>query len=265
MDNIMKPQVAGMFYPADANELNKMLAKFFVAAEKFVDFPIPKAIIAPHAGYIYSGPIAASAYACLKNAQNKIKRIVIFAPAHRYGFYGLATLSAKVYATPLGNINIDQNYVTKALELPNVATIDAAFNTEHALEVHLPFLQTILKNDFLLVPLLVSEANQDEVANVLNALWDDSETLIIVSSDLSHYYDYQTAKKLDAATAKIIESLDSSKIEGENACGYKIIKGLLPVAKAKKMQVKVLDLRNSGDTAGDKDQVVGYGGFHFTE
>ena len=262
MSSTINSVVAGSFYPADRKVLEKMLADFFKLASKYAALPTPKAIIAPHAGYIYSGPIAASAYACLKNVAGKIKQVVILAPSHRYYFTGIAATGADIYETPLGQIQIDKATSEKLVaSFPQVSFVENAFSTEHSLEVHLPFLQTVL-SDFKLLPLIVGQTSVIEIAEVIENLWDDEKTLIIVSSDLSHYHDYETAKKLDSITANAICRLDENKITGENACGYLPIRGLLAVAKKENLQVKIVDLRNSGDTSGEKDAVVGYGAFH---
>lgn len=259
---IIYPAVAGSFYPGDKDELNAILTALLADAQNQANLPIPKAIIAPHAGYIYSGPIAASAYACLANAQDKITRVVILAPSHQYALYGLATTKATTYQTPLGEITIDQEFLDTILPLPNVAVIEEAFMYEHALEVQLPFLQRTLKN-FTLVPLLVGLAKPDDITTILEHLWDGPETLLVISSDLSHYHNYATAKKMDQQTSNAILTLKPENISPEQACGSLSIIALLKCAREHHLQATCIDLRNSGDTAGSKDSVVGYGAFHF--
>jgi len=251
------PDVAGSFYPSDPKQLRKAVEGYLAQAEPG---PAPKALIAPHAGYIYSGPIAATAYRRLEPAT--VSRVILLGPAHRYGFMGLAAHSATHFATPLGNIPVDRAAIDALLELPQVKQLDAAHEREHSLEVHLPFLQVLL-GDFTLVPLVVGEASGNEVAEVLEKVWDGDETLIVISSDLSHFHPYDLARKIDQATADSIEKLHP--VQPEQACGCRPIAGLLEVAKRKGLKVETLDLRNSGDTtAGNRAEassVVGYGAF----
>jgi MEMO1 family protein len=260
---VMHPVVAGKFYSADPDLLKQDITTMLDLAADKASLPIPKAIIAPHAGYIYSGPIAASAYACLVRAKKQICKVIILAPAHQYPVSGVAKIDADIYLTPLGKIPIDQT-ILENLDLPYLQTSKEAFAYEHAVEVHLPFLQLILEN-FSLIPLLVGLATPSQVATIIKNLWSGPETLIVISSDLSHYHDYKTAQALDKKTAAAIKKLDPNNIELENACGALAIQGLLMVAAEKKMHVTQIDLRNSGDTSGAKDQVVGYGAFHFYE
>lgn len=260
MNTVRKPVVAGMFYPGAPNELKKMLEDFLRPIQGTE--PVPKALIAPHAGFIYSGPIAASAYAQLTPARDVITRVVLLGPSHRVAFNGLAVSSADFFATPLGEIPVDKTAVNEVLSLPHVHVLDKAHAHEHSLEVHLPFLQTTL-NAFKLIPLVVGDASPQIVGAVLEKLWGGAETLIVVSSDLSHYLDYETACQTDAWTSKAIEALQPDNIQYEQACGRNPINGLLYVARQHGLRVKTLDLRNSGDTAGSKDRVVGYGAYAF--
>ncbi len=226
---------------------------------------MPKAIIAPHAGYVFSGPIAASAYAQLAPARDTIKRVLLLGPSHFALFDGLAASSAEVFATPLGTVPVDTAAIRDLCSrLPQVRVRDEAHADEHALEVQLPFLQVVLA-DFKIVPLLVGDASDEEVAEVIEALWGDDETRIVISSDLSHYHDYETAQQTDSETARAIESLNAKKLRGDLACGCRPICGLLSAAKERGMRCRTVDLRNSGDTSGDRDRVVGYGAFVFTE
>jgi len=256
--------VAGMFYPGDRRELAASVQYYLSQAEIETDAAVPKAIIAPHAGYVYSGPVAATAYARLKPARGVIRRVVLAGPCHRVPVRGLAVSGADAFATPLGDVPLDRQAIDRILHLPQVETFDATHAQEHSLEVHLPFLQSIL-DDFVLVPLVVGQAGADEVAEVLESLWGGSETLIVISSDLSHYLDYDSAQKIDGDTCRAIENLDSSGLGRDHACGRVPVGGLLALAKRKGLEVATVDLRNSGDTAGDKARVVGYGSWVFVE
>lgn len=260
MGKVRKAAVAGTFYPADAAELARMVDDFMADAKG--NGGVPKAVIAPHAGYIYSGPIAGSAYARLSVDKQQIKQVVIMGPAHRVALQGLAASSADVFATPLGNVAVDQEAIKSVLDLPQVVIRDEAHATEHSLEVHLPFLQRLL-TDFSIVPLVVGQASEEEVAEVLSHLWGGPETAVIISSDLSHFHDYQTAQQLDRATAQAIVNLEARALGYDSACGRIPIRGLLHIAKEKGLQAQVVDLRNSGDTSGSRGRVVGYGAFIF--
>jgi AmmeMemoRadiSam system protein B len=259
--SIRQAAVAGYFYPAEATELRHMINQLMSQAT--ATGPVPKALIAPHAGYIYSGITAARAYANLQPVRDKITRVILLGPAHRVYIRGMALSSATHFSTPLGNIEIDQASVKLLKKLPQVTVSDAAHQQEHSLEVHLPFLQSLL-NQFTLVPLVVGETNPQEVAEVLELFWDDPGTLIIISSDLSHFHDYETAKKIDAATTHAIEHFELEKIGPEQACGCRPLCGMLELARTKKLSINTLDVRNSGDTAGTKDRVVGYGAWSLT-
>nr|VFK52241.1 MAG: hypothetical protein BECKTC1821D_GA0114238_11602 [Candidatus Kentron sp. TC]VFK56941.1 MAG: hypothetical protein BECKTC1821F_GA0114240_101337 [Candidatus Kentron sp. TC] len=277
---IRPPAVAGLFYPADPTTLKEMLEGFlreFVGNEegisdpsrsKPVSEPLPKAIIAPHAGFIYSGSIAASAYGKLArakvNGNADIRRVILLGPSHRVLFRGLAVTGAAFFATPLGDIPVDRKAIARIADLPQVGVLDEAHASEHSLEVHLPFLREVLE-DFMLVPLVVGETRPKEVAEVLERFWDDEGTLIVVSTDLSHYLTYNQAKEQDSITARAIETLDTTAIHSGDACGRNPVNGLLHMAKQRRMSIERLDLRNSGDTAGDKARVVGYGAWAFFE
>jgi len=250
--------VSGKFYPANPAELEQMVKSLLNGVH---DIPPPaKAIIAPHAGLVYSGPIAATVYASLFADKGKISRVILLGPSHRVYLKGLALSSADYYETPLGKIEIDQDAYDTVRNLPQVTVADAAHAQEHSLEVHLPFLQLVL-DQFKLVPIVVGESSPEEVAEVLDVLWGDEDTLIIISSDLSHFHDYETAQQLDLSTSKAIENLQLESIGSQQACGCMPMRGLLQIAKNKHLKVKTLDLRNSGDTAGTKDRVVGYGAY----
>jgi len=260
MMQVKPPAVAGLFYPADPDELRAMLRGMFAAAHSDAS-ERPLALIAPHAGYQYSGPIAANAYATLTPWAEQINRVVVLAPSHRVPFIGIAASSADAFQTPLGNIPVDRDAVTRLLDDPAVQALDAAFAQEHALEVQLPFLQTVL-SDFTLVPLIVGEADAEDVSRVIEALWQP-DTLIVVSSDLSHYLDYHSCQQRDQATSRAIEDMDAAHIGTYDACGAYPIRGLLRSAEHHGWRVRTLDLRNSGDTSGDKSKVVGYGAYEF--
>jgi AmmeMemoRadiSam system protein B len=262
MPSIRRPAVAGLFYPADAEELHQDIQSYLHAAKHPDTAAVPKAIIVPHAGYMYSGPVAASAYVRLLPARDVITRVILLGPSHRVPFRGLATSSAESFATPLGNLKLDRKTIDSLAALPQVHLLDEAHSMEHSLEVHLPFLLEVL-DDFLLVPLVVGDARPAEVAQVLEQLWGGPETLIVISSDLSHYHDYATAKRMDQATSQAIVDLREDHIHSEDACGCVPVKGLLHLAKTKGLKGSIVDLRNSGDTAGPKDRVVGYGAYIF--
>ena len=212
---------------------------------------------------MYSGSVAARAYVTLEPGREVISRIVLLGPSHHVPFRGLAVPSTPAFETPLGRVPIDEIARRRALALPFVHTLDEAHHWEHSLEVQLPFLQEVLER-FSVLPLAVGRATPAQVSDVLGALWGGDETVIVISSDLSHYHGYETAKRMDAATAEAIERLEPSRIDYEDACGRIGVQGLLQVARARGLDAQTLDLRSSGDTAGDRDQVVGYGAWAFT-
>ena len=261
-DDIRAPAVAGYFYPGDRATLARDVDRYLAEARPASTANAPKAIIAPHAGFAYSGPVAASAYARLAPARQRISRVVLLGPAHRVAFRGMALPQSSAFATPLGVVPIDRDAVARALGLAGAQLLDAAHAEEHSLEVHLPFLQRTL-DAFSLVPVVVGDAAPAEVAALLEALWGGPETLIVVSSDLSHYLDYATAKSIDQATTGRIESLAYDKLESDAACGCRPVAGLLHLARKLDLRATTLDLRNSGDTAGGRDRVVGYGAWMF--
>ena len=260
MQTVRPPAVAGTFYPADQRQLRAMIHGFLRDARP--PGARPKAIIAPHAGYIYSGPIAASAYVHLQQARATLRRIVLVGPSHRVAFRGLALSSADAFSTPLGDIPLDRDAIARLLALPFVQILDRAHALEHSLEVHLPFLQETL-DQFSLVPIVVGDAEPEEVAQALDVLWDGDETAVVISSDLSHYHDYVTARRMDRATSEAIEALSPEAIGVHGACGRLPVGGLLLEAGKRGLRAQTIDLRNSGDTAGGKDSVVGYGAYVF--
>ncbi len=262
MNAIRAAAVSGLFYPDDALQLGKEVENYLnqAVASASEGEVSPRALVAPHAGYIYSAPIAASAYIQIQGMADKIRRVVLLGPSHYVGFQGLALSSMQYYHTPLGRVRLDQRVQESLLKLPQVQVLDAAHAQEHSLEVQLPFLQILLP-DFSLLPVVVGDATKESVAQVLEQFQDDNQTLIIVSTDLSHYLDYQSACRIDRYTSQQIENLHSETIDYHMACGKNPLNGLLYWAKQKGLQAQTLDLRNSGDTAGSKDKVVGYGAY----
>ena len=259
MSAIRPPAVAGMFYPADSFTLAQQVRGFLAHAHP--PALIPKALIVPHAGYIYSGAIAATGYATLKPIAHRIRRVVLLGPTHRVAVRGLALSGAAAFDTPLGRIQIDTAHAIA--HLPQIFTSPAVHAQEHSLEVQLPFLQCVLP-EFTLLPLAVGMASAAEVAEVLALVWGGDETLIVISSDLSHFLPYQTAQAMDRETVQAILKLHQP-IDHERACGGTPINGLLLAAKHHHLTPHLLDLRNSGDTAGDGERVVGYAALAFTQ
>jgi AmmeMemoRadiSam system protein B len=255
--------VAGMFYPGTAETLAHDVQAMLADVDSRAPQLVPKALIVPHAGYIYSGPIAATAYALLQPRADTIRRVILLGPTHRVAVRGLALPGADAFASPLGKVEIDTEAVQQIAHLPQVTISPQAHELEHSLEVHLPFLQTVLP-DFRLLPLAVGMASAEEVAEVLETLWGGTETLIVISSDLSHYLPYDAATATDSATAKAILRLEET-VTHQQACGGTPVNGLIVAARRHGMTPHLLDLRNSGDTAGDRSRVVGYGAFAFTE
>lgn len=262
MSQIRPAAVAGAFYPVNAQILGRDIDAM-LGDTPAAQGPLPKAIIVPHAGYVYSGPIAASAYQRLMPGRDTIKRVVLLGPAHRVPVRGLALPEAKYFATPLGNVAIDQAGCAALRGLPQVSISAAAHTTEHSLEVQLPFLQRVL-GEFNLIPLVVGDTSAESVAEVLDRLWGGTETLIVISSDLSHYLPYAVAQHVDEHTTQMILHLKTN-LNHEQACGGTPVNGLLLAAQRHGLSPELLDLRNSGDTAGDAARVVGYAAFAFCE
>ena len=265
MQNIRPAAVAGMFYPAEpgqlADDVQQLLVQARANTPRLLDL-VPKALIVPHAGYIYSGAIAATAYASLQKIAARIRRVVLLGPTHRVAVRGLALSGADAFDTPLGRVTLDAAGARAIARLPQVGVSAQAHALEHSLEVQLPFLQSIL-TDFTLLPLAVGMATAEEVAEVLETVWGGDETLIVISSDLSHYLPYATAQRVDQATAQSILKLQQP-IPHDQACGGTPIGGLIIAAQKHHLAPHLLDLRNSGDTAGSDDRVVGYASFAFT-
>lgn len=272
--HIRPAAVAGKFYPAAAGTLRKHIRHYMdevdpaIASAVSPGGPRVRAIIAPHAGYQFSAPIAASAYTFLKPLRKRIDRVVLIGPSHRVEFEGLACSSAEAFDTPLGSVPVDTVATRKLSKLQGVHINDAAHAPEHGLEVHLPLLvQTIGRTDepvhvgFQIVPLLFGEIDDRLVAEVLDPYFDDEKTLVVISSDLSHYLDYETAASTDRQTADAILAGRTDEITPQRACGHTCVRALLRCAEARRLNISEIDLRNSGDTAGPRDSVVGYGAF----
>jgi AmmeMemoRadiSam system protein B len=263
VQNIRPAAVAGRFYPSGAAELERMVEGFLEEAPTCSAENL-KAVVAPHAGYVFSGPIAGSSFRIWSKQRGNSHRVVLLGPSHFVDFPGIALPGATAFRTPLGSVSIDGEGVEKLRALPQVHEFPAAHEREHCLEVELPFLQRVIP-DLTIIPLVIGEASDEEVREAIETLWGGDETRIVVSSDLSHYHDYQTAKCLDQATAAAIESGRPEQLSAELACGYRAIRGLLLAAKPHGLVRHTLDLRNSGDTAGPRHSVVGYGAFGFAE
>ena len=263
MINTRPPAVAGMFYPADAGELSATIDQLLANTQNDT-VAQPKALIVPHAGYVYSGSTAAIAYATLKPWAKLIHRVILLGPTHRVAVNGIALPEAEAFSTPLGTIRLDAPGIAAIANLPQIVFSDKVHAFEHSIEVHLPFLQRVLEQ-FTLVPLAVGEATAEAVAEVLDKLWDGPEILIVVSSDLSHFLPYGTAQQVDSNTCRHILQLDGhlNPERPEQACGAFPINGLLLAARQRGLTPTLLSMCNSGDTAGDRNRVVGYASFSF--
>ena len=255
--------VAGYFYDADASRLqhhvNQLLSAESANAESAIPEAFPEALIVPHAGYIYSGSTAATAYRCLLTDPDQVNRVLLIGPAHRVYVDGMAIPSTDYFATPLGEVALDRSGLDQISRLPGVQISDAAHREEHSLEVQLPFLQTVL-NEFTLIPVVVGGADADAVAAVIDMLGADPHTLVVISSDLSHFLNYQEARRVDADTCEQILH-KSTTLKGDEACGAHAINGLMASRKSQTLDVSLLHACNSGDTAGKPDRVVGYAAF----
>ena len=257
--------VAGLFYSQVPSELTAEVRALLEADSEpaLHSSDAPKALIVPHAGYLYSGAVAARAYRRLSGLRDVIRRVVLIGPAHQKGVSGVAGVSAEAFATPCGPVPVALSALSELSDLPQVVIDDEAHAQEHSLEVHLPFLCAAISH-FEIVPLIVGGASGDEVAEVLERLWGGDETLIVVSSDLSHHHDDATARQMDAETTAAIEALAPERLSMEGACGARPISGLLIQAKRHGLTAATVDLRNSGEVTGSKEQVVGYGSYVFT-
>ena len=256
--NIRKAAVAGSFYEADASRLRQHIAALLGSALDSAA-GAPQALIVPHAGYIYSGRTAAQAYRLVQPWADKIERVVLFGPAHRVPLRGMAVPSVEAFATPLGNVPLDRDSIQRVSSLPGVSVSDEAHRQEHSLEVQLPFLQTVL-GAFKLVPVVVGHCQPEIVATVMDAMWGGAETLLVVSTDLSHFHDYDEARQLDTLTCERLRAKDNT-LSGQDACGAYALNGLMSTRHCQATQVDLVDMCNSGDTAGSRDRVVGYGAF----
>lgn len=250
--------VAGYFYEADSDRLRQQVDQLLDAETSAVT-DMPQALIVPHAGYIYSGSTAAYAYRCLRIDPGRVKRVLLIGPAHRVFLKGMAIPSVDSFATPLGEIPLEHDTLEQLARLPSVQISDEAHREEHCLEVQLPFLQLVL-NDFSLVPVVVGGIDSGPVATMIDALAGDPHTLVVISTDLSHFLDYHEARRIDAATCDHI--LDkSTHLRGEEACGARAINGFMASAMGRTLEISLLHACNSGDTAGSAERVVGYAAF----
>ncbi len=252
------PAVAGLFYEANPARLRQQVAALLAAAGD-EPHPLPQALIVPHAGHIYSGQTAARAFARLRQRARPVRRVALFGPAHRVYLEGMAVPAVENFDTPLGRIPLDLDGIAAIRALPGVCVSDEAHREEHSLEVQLPFLQAVLA-DFSLVPVVVGRCDGPTVAAVMDALWQDPDTLLVVSSDLSHFHGYDQARRLDARTCERLLARDSDLV-GEQACGAHALNGLMCTERGRSLAMELIDLCNSGDTAGDRNRVVGYGAF----
>ncbi|MBM3504078.1 MAG: AmmeMemoRadiSam system protein B [Alphaproteobacteria bacterium] len=262
--NVRAPAVAGTFYPGDAEKLKRLIDGYLGAVPMPADPIRPRAIIVPHAGYVYSGATAAYAYAPLRAFAGTISRVVLIGPAHRVPFRGIALSSARAFLTPLGPIRQDLTAIERLKTIAGVVALDEAHRLEHSLEVQLPFLQRVL-GDFRLVALVAGAVTPTTVAQVLSVFYDDPETLLVISTDLSHYHDYDRAKALDHRTVDAILEGTTNDISDEGACGRIPVKGMMQIAMEHGLKATLLDYRNSGDTAGSRDRVVGYAALRYDD
>lgn len=256
--------VAGRFFPGTVDALQQTTDDCLRRAKPRRDRRVPKAVVAPHAGFVYSGEIAGSAFAPWREVASRVRRVVLVGPSHHVPFAGVATSNYAAFRTPFGDVPVDARGVEIALGFDFVKPFERAHEAEHSLETHLPFLQTLF-GDFQIVPLVTGDVTPDNLAALLEALWGDGETVLSISSDLSHFHDYETARRIDAQTAGAIVGLEPLSFDHRGACGATAVRGLLVAAKARAMTCEAVDLRNSADTAGSPDRVVGYGAFAFYE
>ena len=257
-----RPAVAGSFYPGTAANLSRTVSTLLSAAQVGAR-PRSRGVIAPHAGYMYSGAVAAKAFASVKSSTDRFRRAIVIGPAHYVPFKGIAAPSDRAFATPLGDVPVDTPAVRSVADEALIVIDDEPHAPEHALEVELPFVQALF-GAMPIVPLLFGFTSAEAVANVIDRFWTE-DTLLVVSSDLSHYEDYATANLHDGQTAEAIETFDEAAIGPTDACGHLAVRGALITAKARGLAIERLDLCNSGDTAGDKRSVVGYGAWAFLE
>lgn len=251
--------VAGMFYEADPGRLRRHVDALLAAARPATGPTVPRGLIVPHAGYPYSGATAAAAYCCLADSAGNIRRVALLGPAHRVYVQGMALPADDSFATPLGPVPLDRDAMQQIAHLPGVCTSGEAHRLEHSLEVQLPFLQRVL-GEFQLVPIAVGQCPPPLVADVIDTLWSMPQTLLVVSTDLSHFHDYATASRIDADTcARLLRR--QGDLHGEQACGAAVLNGLMASRQLRALDISLLQRNNSGDTAGDRERVVGYGAF----
>jgi AmmeMemoRadiSam system protein B len=263
MRSMRQAAVAGQFYPSDPDDLFRMVDGFLNDAKPMTGRA--KAIIGPHAGYVFSGPIAGSAYRAFDGLDpNSVTRVILLGPAHRVSFRGVAACAFTHFSTPMGDVIVEPGAMDRVLNIPGVIEYDGSHTGEHSLEVHLPFIQRVFPRARI-IPLLVGHDAENTVESILEAFWGGPETRIVISSDLSHFYAYDVAKVMDQNTSQAIVELDPDGVISDGACGAVPVRGLLRVARKKRIHAKILDLRSSGDTAGSQDQVVGYGAYAFYE
>lgn len=259
--HVRPPAAAGRFYPADPDALRSEILAYLDRPAKIAP-GCPKAVITPHAGYLYSGPVAGSAFAPCRPWNTRVRRVLLVGPSHFEDFTGLAVTTAEAFATPLGEMPIDRAAVEQLVQHRLARVHEPAHRIDHALEVEVPFLQTLLE-DVVLVPILVGRTTGEQVGEALDLLWGGDETAIVISSDLSHYLDYHSAQQVDRETCLAVETLEPASVDSYHACGHLPIQGLLQAARVRHLQPVTLDLRNSGDTSGRRDRVVGYGAWAF--
>jgi len=260
MREIKKANVAGSFYPENKGQLQEFIQNLFSRVRVIKNYPNARIFIIPHAGYIFSGPVAATSYQELKASNPEFKKALVLSPSHYYSMDFVAAPNFKSYLTPMGQIPVDQSMLRQIVNKGLCKYDDHPFEQEHALEVHLPFLQ-VLQPKFELVPLIVGQVTPEVVEEIIECALQETKTVVVISSDLSHFDNYESANKKDQRTAQLITDLQISKLQGEMACGHYPLKGALLYAQKHGLRVDCVDLRNSGDTAGDKARVVGYGGF----
>jgi hypothetical protein len=258
---VRPPAAAGQFYEADPARLRAQVEAHLAAAGDVA--VAPRALVLPHAGHVYSGPIAATGWRCLARRRGALRRVVLLGPAHHVPLRGIAASGAHGFATPLGVVAVDRAAVAALVARMGVRVDDAPHAPEHSLEVHLPFLQVALGEGASIVPLLHGAVRDDVVADVLEEAVDGEETVLVVSSDLSHYLPAEEAERVDAATARAVEALEPRDVGPARACGGAAVRGLLVLARRRGWTARTLDLRHSGDTAGRREEVVGYGAFAF--
>lgn len=259
MKNVKLPNVAGTFYPSDKVELTSMIETYLEQGQPWDKTKTPRALIAPHAGYVYSGQVAGSVYKTLEKIKDKIDKVAVLSPSHFFGLGRIAITDATHFQTPLGEVPVCTKTLEQLKNFPQIEEIPKAFEKEHALEVHLPFLQKVL-GSFDLIPLIVGQVGPKDVYEVID-FFDKENIFIVISSDLSHFHDYESATEKDHHTQKTLENMDYENLAHDDACGYYPLRGLLKWAKERELSLETVEMRNSGDVSGDKSRVVGYGSY----